>query len=1283
LSEFRGTARFEVLRRIGAGGMGVVFEAFDREQRLRVALKTLQRADAAGLLQIKQEFRALRDVSHPSLVSLGELFEDGGQWFFTMELVSGTDFVEHVRGPDGASSESTTRTATLAASTVVEEPSASGDSSPRDSSPGDRRLDAPAVRALSAAEETRLRGALGQLIDAVDALHAHGMVHRDLKPSNVLVTPEGRVVVLDFGLVTSAASTGGTTQPKTVSGTPRYMAPEQITRADVGPAADWYSVGVMLYVSLTGQAPLTGKASDVMRSKLRVDVAPPSKRAPGLPTDLDHLCARLLQRDPDMRPTCEELRERWGSLRTRSVPDPAPSTAGSATAASVTTATASATASGAAASRATGPSPFVGRSDELEALAEHALRARLGEAPCAVVTGESGLGKTALVREVLRRIHRDVPDALVLTGRSHERESVPFKAVDGVVDGLTRHLLSLAPSERAALSDPRAQLLTQLFPVLRHVPELAQQRAAQPAGGEAREQRRRAFEALRALFAQLASTRLVVLVLDDLQWADIDSLQLLQELLHDPRPAGLSVLATARVPRGTTWQPPSMTIEELLGTGVRILELARLGAADGVYLLRALLPGGATLPDDVADHLVASANGHPMFIHELARHARGGDADAALGLDDALWARIEKLEPPVRGVLLRVALAGIPISNEALGLSSRLSGPEYAHAISRLCEGNLVRLVGRRRSDTVEPFHDRVRETVARHAADDDRRRAHAELARAIETTAPDEHETLATHWEAAGQRASAARHAELAARAAEGMLAFDRAARLYASCIALSEGLTDLRRRELSIRRAEALVNGGRNAEAAASYVEIAERAPSDEALPFKRIAAERYLQAGHLREGLPRLDEALAPLGLSFRPTSPWTLFALLLERVRVRMRGFGYVERAESEIDRATLEKLDVLAAATSALGHLDPVAASKFSSRFVRTALEAGEPRRVARALICEWSYETGLQARPSARSRRLGAEIEALIARLDDPYARAFWHLQQAVIVLSSGGDPPRSLQHALEAQALLATCRGVAWESTFAELFHMGSLHYLGRWSRLKVMAREGYRLARQSRDHTRLVTSIMNIALLMEDHPDELEEKVLDAMAPYQDQPTLAMTYHEAIVRSHIALYRGDDGAWLADLESASRRVSGIFLDRIPIVGTTLAMQRARCLVAVTASGPSMRRRDGCRRAARLVARFRRSQMAWARYHASVLDAAIAHLEGDDEAAVRWLEHAERGFRASDIALYPEIAKHRRGALIGGAAGAELVASAEAYLRAEGVVCPERIVRAIAPGFD
>src|SRR5262245_39604184 len=235
---FPGTRRFEILRKLGTGGMGVVFEAYDREHGTPCALKLLPSTSPDALVRFKNEFRILQGLHHPNLVTLGERLSDEGHWFFTMELVAGVDFMTHVRIRDTRYEPTVpSMDVTCSNTDVGPEPQAS-------------RL-APA-HPLPPFDEPRLTAALVQLAEGLRYLHDSGKVHRDVKPSNVLVTPEGRVVLLDFGLVAdlAAASAASRSPVVSVAGTPEYMAPEQRAGATVGPPADMYAFGIMLFRAL-------------------------------------------------------------------------------------------------------------------------------------------------------------------------------------------------------------------------------------------------------------------------------------------------------------------------------------------------------------------------------------------------------------------------------------------------------------------------------------------------------------------------------------------------------------------------------------------------------------------------------------------------------------------------------------------------------------------------------------------------------------------------------------------------------------------------------------------------------------------------------------------------------------------------------------------------------------------------------------------------------------------------------------------------------------------------
>ena len=198
---------YRLICELGRGGMGVVFEAVHVRRGNRVALKMLPQVDGPRLYRFKREFRSAADLSHPNLIGLHSLEVDGAQWFFTMDLIEGVDFLDYVRPSD--------------------------------------RLD-----------RARLNAAVSQLVSGVMALHSNHVIHRDLKPSNVMVTRDGHVILLDFGLVIETELSGRSQSIDRIEGTPSYMAPEQAAGLAVTPACDWYAVGVMLYEALSGNLPV-------------------------------------------------------------------------------------------------------------------------------------------------------------------------------------------------------------------------------------------------------------------------------------------------------------------------------------------------------------------------------------------------------------------------------------------------------------------------------------------------------------------------------------------------------------------------------------------------------------------------------------------------------------------------------------------------------------------------------------------------------------------------------------------------------------------------------------------------------------------------------------------------------------------------------------------------------------------------------------------------------------------------------------------------------------------
>jgi eukaryotic-like serine/threonine-protein kinase len=430
--DFNGTERFSIQRRLGSGGFGVVYQVYDRERNSVVALKTLNVSEPDDLYRFKQEFRALADVMHPNLVALYELISDHDQWFFTMELVEGIEFLDYVQEKSYRKPERTNFSAyapTLPPAKIISEETPT------------KRLNQNRLPSLppSPVNLDRLRMVLKQLAEGICALHNAGKLHCDIKPSNILVTQDGRVVLLDFGMVTELFRLGF---KRNVSpgGTPVYMAPEQAAGLPLTEASDWYTVGVILYEALTGRLPFLDESVRVLRTKQELDPPPPGKVASNIPEDLDSLCIRLLSRDPEKRPAGSEVLRLLGAGENK----PA----------------------GTFASSLMRAAPLVGRDRHLNQLGDAFETLRSRHAAAAYIQGRSGMGKSSLVLHFLNELQQCEPETVILVGRCYEQEAVPYKALDSLIDSLSEYLKDLPLTEAIVLMPHDVPALARLFPVL-------------------------------------------------------------------------------------------------------------------------------------------------------------------------------------------------------------------------------------------------------------------------------------------------------------------------------------------------------------------------------------------------------------------------------------------------------------------------------------------------------------------------------------------------------------------------------------------------------------------------------------------------------------------------------------------------------------------------------------------------------------------------------------------------------------------------------------------------
>ncbi len=1198
---FTGTSRFEVRRVLGEGGMGTVYEAFDRERGMLVALKTLRWLDAQGIFRFKTEFRARADLEHRNLVRLGELHQDRGHWFFTMELLEGRGFLSALRYDDTPSHD---------APTALDLASLPVDSS--------AEISLAEPHTGRGYDERRVRAALRQLVHGLDALHRTGMVHRDLKPSNVLITHKGRLVVLDFGLVTEQ-------RPREVSdpgvvGTAAYMAPEQAMSGQVGPAADWYSVGVMLYEALTGRLPVDGTPIEILMRKQK-ELPPPPHKLADVPMDLSSLCMDLLAIDPAARPTAADLLRRL-----------------------------------AASSLATGdaPSPFVGRGRELRAL-EQALDDAAADATLTVcIEGESGIGKSKLVRHFVDAVARRRPDVLVLAGRCHERETVPFKGVDGVVDALARALTRAPLLDRHLPAPPETAALGQMFPVLLRVAGLARRAGALPSSPL--ELRARAFRGLRELLHAMAQRKTLVITIDDVQWADADSLALLGELLHAPAVPRLLLVLTRREVGGAL---------DLPGT-VRTLTLGRLDDDEAEALVQLVAPER----ERECKALVAGAGGHPMFLRELLRHAT---PLREARLHDALWARVSRLDADAQRMLELIVVAGRPLPQslvaEALGLDARTS----AKWLGVLRAASLVRTGGTRAADPVEPYHDRVRESVLSRVAPSRRRRYHERLAALLLAGGLVDKDPLAvvTHLEAAGHVDRAAELAQRAAMRGLGAVAFDQTAALCEAALRLGAGATEVDvRSALMLRRAEALACAGRGPIAAAAYLEAADLLAGDEAFQCRRAAAEQLLVSGHVIEGLQLLEDVLAALGERI-PRSPQAAKRGLAWRwLRLWARGTRFVERPAGQGKRDQQLRLDVYRTASLGLGTVDPLTGATYQARAAHLALELGDKRRIAYALCYHAMYVAAAGGSHIAAARRLVAQSRAIAEECKSPFLLGWARVGEGVTEYFAGnlGIAPGVLS---EGEALLREHTvGTASELNHLRMFLLWALRRSGSFDELRARYVEYLRDAIRRGDRYAATTFrwSANIVWLAADDAARARAEI-DAGTWSEPEHGLHLQHwFRARARAELALYEGDRGL-IAEAEAELLAYNGSVLDHVQVVRAENAIELGRiAIVKGDAAGA---------RAA--LARVRRDRMPYLRAMSQLVAAAADVIDGKVERAREELEEAAALSDASGMPVLAALARRRIGQLVPGEAGEPAIAEADRVLREHGVVAPERFARAFA----
>jgi hypothetical protein len=1250
------TERYEVLRRIGAGGMGVVYEVMDAERSQKLALKTITNPNVEKVFQLKREFRALADLSHPNLVALYDLVVDPERCFFTMELLDGTDLLTYLWG------KPQTDELALAMTTTRAPESIESVTKPLHRKNGAHEATQPFID-LGALVTTpclidRLRGALPQLVHGLNALHAARKVHRDIKPSNILVTHEGRVVLVDFGLV-AEMERGHIADEGKIVGTVAYMAPEQCA-GDPHPTAavDWYALGAVLFHILTGRLPFEGPSARVVLEKQTVRAPRPSQLARGIPADLDQLCVDLLERDPTDRPTGAAMLQRLG-LRSDSGRMPVVSI-----------------------SRDGG---FAGRDAELVKLKSALEPLGKGRASVAVVRAPSGLGKTALVARFFEQVRATHAEALLLRGRCLDREDIPYKAIDLLIDELSEWWLDLHAKDAEALLPPDACLLPTLFPVLDRVPAIANApRTRQLADPQVR--RTHAFNALRDTLQRLGESRTVVLFLDDMQWVDRDTTTLLADLMRAPDPPPILLVLASRVENSEL----VLDLVRRMDVEPVLIDVGPLSPEAATSLALAQLGDSAT-PETVG-RVVREADGSPLFLMELVRYLQAGttesgdrnlDAIAGRGLDAMLAERIDALGQSARLLAEVVAVSGEPLSLRMLALATGLEG-DTSRQVSLLRAQRVVRMSGSRSEEGVEVFHARVREALLSGMPPERRVRHHRALATAWSGERGTA-EQLARHWYSAGDLEHAVGYARRAGDEAAAKLDFDLTARWYAIALQ-SERWTDQERRDLRTQLGDAMANAGRPREAAESFLSATEGADAATSLELRRRASASLLQSGYVEEGLKLTKEVLSAVGLRMARSPMRALLSMLLRRAWLRLRGLGFRPRPLVQISQTELTRVDVCEGVSFGLALVDTFRSMDFATRFLSSALRLGEPWRVSRALALETDFLAATAK--TSRSLRLLDRLDQLTATIENPAARSQLTTTRAFIEFFIHNRFRPALDQFTDAIASYRAVVGRAgFELDTVSMFCCWSLYYMGDIGELSRRVPAMVEAAMRNGNRYTAVTlrCAFPVAWLARLAPDTIEAEIQQALDSWSSPDQSYQLQHMLALCSRVdlALYRGRPEA-VTDLIAAEwPAIRKALLDRPPIqallLRSTFARQALACAAAAAPS--SLRRRDGIATAEEHIRKLRAMEIPLGRHCGNMFGGLVAEIEDRREEAATLYERAIGGFEQCDTKLFANAVRFRLGGLIGSFQGNSLRAQARNWLGGHQVREPDAILAMLLPG--
>ncbi len=847
---------YRLLSRLGHGGMGVVYLGKHVEGEQEVAVKTLRVDSVQTLRRLQREIEALSRLDHPSVVKVFDHGMEGDVPWYAMELLRGQTL-----------NEALAMERTPTAPTAVALPRPSSEAPPLRSEVVNLDGKEPDARTLSEAQFTLL-GHMIQVCRALAYVHGEGVVHCDLKPDNIFLTDAGKVVLVDFGIATQAMARLGADSMEVaglLAGTAHYISPERIEGAPFDARSDLYSVGCILYEIVTGQRPFESSQADRVLARHLHDLpTPPSALGWMLPKGLEALILRLMAKQPGARPGhAQAVQHALESLQGVVTPPDLG-----------------------------GPTPqaflykpaLTGRSELVARIEAHLEDATRGQGGMCLLKGESGVGKTRVAVEMIQIARRRRMEVLIGQATTPTIDRAGIAAAQSSPLSLFRRPLAQIAGKARQLGPDEVQ---RVFGITgRLLAPLIDELPVGPADPPAPLGSAQVIDALDLTLRAHCGDRPLLLVLDDLHWADATSLNAIEGLLSSIR-------------RGRPWMILAMTRAEehreeilrLMDTGdVETYPVQRLDTV-AVGQIVAQMLGSNSIPEALALRVHTLTLGNPLFVAELLMLAV---EQGLIALDDTgVWHL--KSEKGRRAADVIAALP-LPTTIQSLLVDRLVNMP---HGALKLCEAAAVlgkpmeeaqlhHLFGGGMTDFLNNLdelrrreiisdgpglhqlhfvHDKIREVTYGRMHPRRRRALHIKVARRMSASEGVRVDIggLAWHWNQGGERERARLCYLEAAELAAGRYAYPDADHFYPLALSLTEPNEPFHWRVQLSRVKNILMVQGRHPEAEAILSDALAHSEAFERDPHLLLEAELTLgrllsRTGRTLEGLDLLKSAHA---------------------------------------------------------------------------------------------------------------------------------------------------------------------------------------------------------------------------------------------------------------------------------------------------------------------------------------------------------------------------------------------------------------------------------------